>query len=60
MHRNASPDLKKFYLELSLHKMHKEGVKKSDLGLDNSSKRNLLIPNKQANRIYAQLAQYSW
>ena len=36
MYRNITPGIKKFYLEPSLHKLHKEGVEKSDFGLDNS------------------------
>ena len=38
MYKNIPTDLKKFLLDSSLYKLHKEGIVKSDFGMDNSAK----------------------
>jgi len=37
MYKNFGSELKKYHLDTSLHRIHKEGIEKSDFGLDNSS-----------------------
>lgn len=36
MYKNFQKDIKQYYLDPSLHKVHKEGTGKSDFGMDNS------------------------